>query len=403
VTGAPEMLLLSDEATGRELVSRLDGAPLVRHTDPYDVLMAMGDRRWPVVILSAPQDDFEGLCRALRRLQREGRLLAICPPACEPQVRPLVGAVLDDYFIFPPTRSDAARIPRAASGPSPQAPPAAGLSPRQFSALVEAARSMASLEAAAADLLGRALDAELTWADPDQLPDQARPLLLAAGDSPRVLVPKTPLAPPEPAQEALLAAVQECMPALVAAARRTESLYRLAITDHLTGAYNRRYFYHVTDRILLRARRRNPRVTLLLWDIDNFKRYNDTYGYAAGDEILRETVAMMKRISRAHDIVARIGGEEFTVLFWDPDRPRSADSRPLEDAYALADRFRNAVATHAFPSLGPEAVGTLTISGGLASFPQDGQTCRELLRKADQALKAAKRSGKNAIRLIGRE
>jgi diguanylate cyclase (GGDEF)-like protein len=142
-------------------------------------------------------------------------------------------------------------------------------------------------------------------------------------------------------------------------------------------------------------------VTLLLYDIDDFKHYNETYGHAAGDEILRETAILMKRTSRSHDVVARIGGDEFAVLFWDVQPPRRASSKPLQDFQRLAERFCRAVSAHSFASLGPEARGVLTISGGLANFPADGQTCRDLLRAADQALRSVKRSGKNAIQIVG--
>jgi diguanylate cyclase (GGDEF)-like protein len=189
----------------------------------------------------------------------------------------------------------------------------------------------------------------------------------------------------------------------VASARRTEALHKLAITDHLTGAYNRRHFYHITDHILRQAKASQFRVTLLLYDIDNFKHYNETYGHAAGDEILRDTAMLMKRTSRSHDVVARIGGDEFAVLFWDVEAPRRPQSKPLEDFFMLAERFRLAVSSHSFASLGPEAQGVLTISGGLANFPADGDSCRQLLRAADHALRNIKRSGKNGIQLIGGE
>jgi len=235
---------------------------------------------------------------------------------------------------------------------------------------------------------------------PDRVPAGAQPLLLAAGKAPRVLVP---LGVPRhsPTADAYLGFAQECLPSLLSVARRTQGLHLLSITDHLTGSFNRRYFYEATERILQRAKKENFRVTLLLYDIDDFKRYNDAYGHAAGDEILRDTAAMMKQITRAQDIVARIGGDEFAVLFWDADKPRSPNSHPPETALALADRFRKAVHRHAFRSLGPEARGTLTISGGLASYPWGGTNVRELLAHADAALRQAKESGKNAIRIVG--
>ena len=101
------------------------------------------------------------------------------------------------------------------------------------------------------------------------------------------------------------------------------------------------------------------------------------------------------------DVVARIGGDEFAVLFWDSQGPRSPQSQPLHTAADLAERFRQAVSREEFPLLGPQAVGHLTISGGLAMYPRDGQDVRQLLRSADQALKKGKKAGKNTIQIIG--
>ena len=238
-----------------------------------------------------------------------------------------------------------------------------------------------------------------------------RPALLAFDDPSRVLVrsaaasaePKDEAGALEPAAGALLACLKQFLPALRASARRMDVLRRLSITDDLTGLYNRRYFHQVAGEILRWSAGRGARATLLLYDIDNFKQYNEEFGHPVGDAILRELAVMVRQVTRAQDIVARVGGEEFAVLFWESEPPRSADSRPVEKPHALAERFRRAVASHRFPSLGPEAKGVLTISGGLATFPRDGATVEELLRQADDALRAAKRSGKNAIRIIGPE
>ena len=322
-------------------------------------------------------------------------------------MRPLVGDVLDDYFIFPPTAADLSQLRWAAGALTPNPGRASRsapgvLAPREFNHLAEAARSLQSLESGVAELVSQRIGRPVYWADCEQIRVGTLPLLVTAGDHPRVLLRQHAGEPVDPQSEAFLSAVQQCPPALVANATRTESLHRLAITDHLTGTYNRRYFYHLTDRILAKVAEKRSVATLLLYDIDDFKHYNDAYGYAAGDEILRETASLMRQTSRTHDVVARIGGDEFAVLFWDAEEPRSPGSRPPETAYALADRFRQAVSQHHFHSLGPEATGALTISGGLASFPHDGRDCRALLREADRAIKAAKRVGKNAIQLVGR-
>jgi len=151
-------------------------------------------------------------------------------------------------------------------------------------------------------------------------------------------------------------------------------------------------------------------VTLLLFDIDNFKHYNDVYGHSAGDEILKQAAVLMRRCCRGHDVVGRIGGDEFAVIFWDdPHRKtlkeeterRSALAEHPKEAIFIAKRFRKELEKAEFHLLGPKGRGVLTISGGLACFPRDGSTIQELFSQADSALLEAKRSGKNRIYLVG--
>lgn len=174
--------------------------------------------------------------------------------------------------------------------------------------------------------------------------------------------------------------------------------YRLeAQHDELTSAWNRRYFDRFFDQALARAAEQRFRVTLMLYDIDDFKVYNDRYGHAAGDEILQQTATLMRSVVRKHDIVARVGGDEFAVLFWDADEPRKRHSEHPDNIAAVARRFQKAVCEHRFPKLADLAPGTLTISGGLASFPWDGKTRVELMAIADQMLLRSKGQGKNAL------
>jgi diguanylate cyclase (GGDEF)-like protein len=395
-----DVLIIADGALGSQAAGQLgDQARLAK---PYEGLEALAGGQWSAVLLGTAPDDLPPLARACRRLAGKTPLVALCPPALEPAVRPLVGRLVDDYLIDPPDLADLKRLggvyTPTAPAPAPErAQPA--VPAEDLAALIAATANRHQLEQALRDLLARRLACEgLGWVDPADA--GRRPVLLRLeADPPRCLAGGHEDLTAD--QRAYMAALAPLLGALDQAAARTASLHRLAATDHLTGAYNRRYFYQVTDQVLQRAGRRNLRATVLLYDIDDFKSYNDRFGHAVGDEILRETAALMKQITRGQDIVARIGGDEFAVLFWDVEEPRVPGSRPPESAQILANRFLRALGTHEFPSLGPKAVGLLTISGGLANFPADGRNVRELLRSADLALDAVKRSGKNAIRLIG--
>ncbi len=175
-------------------------------------------------------------------------------------------------------------------------------------------------------------------------------------------------------------------------------LREAAFTDPLTGACNRRFVDRFLAAAIEQARRERRTVTVLVFDVDGLKAFNDRFGHAAGDEILRETVRLMRSVTRPSDKVCRIGGDEFAVIFHEPEGPRTATSRPPTDVFQIAGRFQRAVCEARFPKLGAEAPGTLTISGGLASFPWDGRTPEELLNRADQLALESKRQGKNAIR-----
>ena len=188
----------------------------------------------------------------------------------------------------------------------------------------------------------------------------------------------------------------------MALAAQQRALRDAAMLDELTGAYNRRYFRRYAEAALAQAAKDRNVVTLLLFDIDDFKGYNDRYGHAAGDEILTEVVKLLRSTIRPHDRVCRIGGDEFAVVFYEPQGPRDPGSKPPEDVHQIARRFQEQIRGHRFPKLGDCLPGTLTISGGLATYPWDGRTVEELLERADALALESKRAGKNAIRL-GRE
>ena len=199
--------------------------------------------------------------------------------------------------------------------------------------------------------------------------------------------------------------------------KKIRHLEKLATEDDLTGLKNRRYIREFSRQIIEHAIKENGRVTLLIFDIDNFKHYNDVYGHSAGDEILRQAAVLMRRCCRAHDVVGRIGGDEFAVVFWDEPQPksagmpaeggerRSATAQHPKEVISVAKRFQKELEKaelSAFGGLGPEGKGVLTISGGLASLGDGCSTVQELFEQTDKALLEAKRSGKNRIYLVGR-
>lgn len=198
----------------------------------------------------------------------------------------------------------------------------------------------------------------------------------------------------------------------VNSAQTLQHLEMLATEDDLTGLKNRRYVRQFLRQILDYARRDRFHVTVLLFDIDNFKSYNDHYGHPVGDEVLRQAGKIMKQCCRAHDVVARVGGDEFAVVFWDlpranPDHSLAAERRKAfsdhpKEPFFMAQRFCRQLSANKPPFLGDSGKGNLTISGGLASFPEDADNETRLWEQADHAMLQAKQTGKNKILIIGK-
>jgi GGDEF domain-containing protein len=217
-----------------------------------------------------------------------------------------------------------------------------------------------------------------------------------------------------PAEDArhFLAQMAHHLGKLILLQQRHAQLQKLAITDDLTGVYNGRYFRHFLSKIIDKARTLRFPVTLLLFDIDNFKKYNDEFGHSVGDDILKQTAALMKRCVREHDCVARISGDEFAVVFWEKEGPRAPHptagaglpGRPPQTPLQIFERFRGLLNRQEFAGLGAGGKGVLTISGGLAVYPYDAQTPDDLYTAADKALMfGSKKAGKNAIFLVGND
>jgi diguanylate cyclase (GGDEF)-like protein len=176
-----------------------------------------------------------------------------------------------------------------------------------------------------------------------------------------------------------------------------QELRRQAWTDQLTGAGNRRAFDQVLAETLRLAQRDWRSFGLMLFDIDDFKRYNDHHGHDVGDEVLKEIVELLRVSIRRGDHIFRIGGDEFAVLFCDPDGPRRGGTLDRESATTIANRFQHAVTELSLAHIGLDGPGTVSVSTGFAAFPWHGLDPHSLYRAADACCLESKRAGKNRI------
>lgn len=175
---------------------------------------------------------------------------------------------------------------------------------------------------------------------------------------------------------------------LIRAAREREYYKRLSRLDGLTELYNHRFFHQVVDSEVSRARRFDQKVSLLMLDIDRFKQYNDANGHPVGDIALKKVAGILTGSCRKYDFIARYGGEEFAILSPGTDG---------EQAAVLAERVRSRCEVEPFPSESVVSGGRLTISIGIATFPDDVSEKEELIERADEALYKAKSTGRNTV------
>lgn len=165
-----------------------------------------------------------------------------------------------------------------------------------------------------------------------------------------------------------------------------EATATMAVTDSVSGLFTHGYFQDSLEKEFQRCKYANLPLSLIIMDVDHFKLVNDTYGHPQGDAILRQVGGVIRSVTRGTDVVCRYGGDEFTITLTETNRI---------GAVLVAERIRKGVEEYEFVSGGK--VLHISVSGGVASFPEDISTRKELIEKADQALYEAKKQGRNRI------
>ncbi|MDO9465422.1 MAG: sensor domain-containing diguanylate cyclase [bacterium] len=171
-------------------------------------------------------------------------------------------------------------------------------------------------------------------------------------------------------------------------AQLLEKTKLLSITDGLTNLYNHRHFQEKLMVEVKRAKEEKKPLSLIMGDVDDFKHYNDTNGHPAGDEVLRQIGRILKNNTKRGDIVARYGGEEFVIIL--PDTSGKS-------AKIVAEKLRKSVQEYKFVNEESQPGGKVTITFGLADYPEDADSARGVMKKADNALYMGKESGKNQV------
>ncbi len=362
----------------------------------------------------------------------KAKLVLCCAPAHEPIARALVERVADDYLLLPLDRAELDRAigyARPGTGSNHEtstAPPVASMDELEalgtlFSGIdgrpTELLERLASTLRRAVKAGGVTVIVEgavATSGDVVVHPVLSAPLVNGTEVIGQLTLGARTEGAYTPGDAEKLTRYASLAGAVLTTASKHRRLRHLADTDACSGLPNRRFLYAELDCILERARRDRLPVTALIFDIDNFKDFNDRLGHDVGDRIIRTVGQTFRRLCRTQDVVARLGGDEFAVVFWDPQGPRSQGSEHPESALAVLDRVRDALRQAHLDQADSDAEEStallaqnespgnvsLTISGGLATFPWDATTRHELLLRADEALLNAKRAGKNRVFVI---
>jgi len=181
--------------------------------------------------------------------------------------------------------------------------------------------------------------------------------------------------------------LSEFLSLAVANIKLSESLQSQSVRDSLSGLFNRRYMEESLQREIQRATRKQSSIGIVMADIDHFKKFNDTYGHAAGDMCVSEIGKLFQQKVRASDIAYRYGGEEFVLIF-----PESS----VDDTFKRAEMLRQAIKGLKLVFQG-QFIGSITISMGVAVYPNHGATLDDLLHAADASLYKAKQEGRNRV------
>ena len=436
---AQERILLigdHDRQLQTALIQVLPSADVTAVASYFDAIVDLAGTSYTSVLAAAAPIERrpEPAVRVLRELAGASRLLLFGRPGFEPLSRKMLDFGLDDYIVTPASAAELQQMfgaPPLRLTPAPAAPetePAVAMPGKidlvgglpladiVLDAMMhhphEALRAVVTQINArigpAMQLVRTAPNAQPPPASEGQtILSHAMRLDNHAAGTLHMMIPRDE---DETSARHLLAQLSHLFGRLLTLEDRHNRLQRLAISDDLTGLYNGRYFRIFLAQILERAKAKRSPVTLLLFDIDNFKSYNDSYGHGIGDDILKQIAQLIRSCCRDHDHVARIGGDEFAVIFWEKEGPRQPrepkpgvpTSRVPQTIVHILERFRHAIATCDLKMLGPHGRGVLSISGGLAVYPFDANTPEGLYTAADKALVfGAKKSGKNSIYLIG--
>jgi diguanylate cyclase (GGDEF)-like protein len=189
------------------------------------------------------------------------------------------------------------------------------------------------------------------------------------------------------AKQQLAMTVAEQIALSLANLKLHEAVQQQSIRDPLTGLFNRRYLEESLEREIQRSARASKSLAIIMIDVDHFKRFNDTFGHEAGDTVLRELGTFLQKYIRGSDIACRYGGEELTLIL---------PEAPLEVANARAEAIRKGV-SHLSVEYRRQPLGAITVSLGVACFPEHGMTGEAVMNAADAALYHAKKEGRDRV------